>query len=248
MPGCSASFLQKDANGEIKGDTRVPEPVRRRPYLSAAALALLLFSIFLAGSFTDLGRQYLRTAGLFYRSYFTSGPSPDTIPSDRTQKEPLEAPKAKEQEEGKVSEKRIITVKPGDTLLGLAIETFSFADRRTLEWIQKENPEIEDANLIEVGQEVVFSKPPFLRNGFGPIYSLHVASFKQLKLAQSLFVRMIGEGHEAFILPLAHPQKGKVFRVAVGAFSAEVSAKRFGKKLIDMGVVDHAEVISIEVR
>jgi len=145
------------------------------------------------------------------------------------------------------TEKRVITVKPGDTLLGLAVGIFGRADERTLEWIQRENPEIRDVNLIGVGQRIVFSKPPFLKNRHGPIYSVHIASFKPLKLAQSLFERLIEQGYEAYILPFAHPQKGKIFRIAVGAFNTGASAKYFGERLKNTGVVDYAEVISIDM-
>ena len=145
------------------------------------------------------------------------------------------------------TEKRIITVKPGDTLLGLSIEIFGHADKRTLEWIQRENPEIRDVNLIHAGQKIVFSKPPFINNKYRSIYSVHIASFKVLKSAQSLFERLIKEDYETYILPFVHPQKGKVFRIAVGAFEDKTSAKDYGKRLIDTGVLDYAEPISIDI-
>jgi hypothetical protein len=144
-------------------------------------------------------------------------------------------------------EKRIITVKPGDTLLGLVMEIYGYADKRTLEQIQRENPEIRDVNLIEAGQKIVFSKAPFLRNKQYPIYSVHIASYKPLKLARSIFEKLIKGGFEPYILPFDHPQKGKIFRVAVGAFKDKASARYYGNKLIDMGVVEYAEPISIDI-
>jgi len=66
-------------------------------------------------------------------------------------------------------------------------------------------------------------------------------------LAQSVFERMIKGGFEPYILPFDHPQKGKMFRVAVGMFKDKESAKYYGKKLIDMGVVEYAEPISIDI-
>jgi general secretion pathway protein A len=144
-------------------------------------------------------------------------------------------------------EKRIITVKPGDTLLGLVMEIYGYADKRTLEQIQRENPEIRDVNLIEAGQKIVFSKAPFLRNKQYPIYSVHIASYKPLKLARSIFEKLIKGGFEPYILPFDHPQKGKIFRVAVGEFKDKASARYYGNKLIDMGVVEYAEPISIDI-
>ena len=131
--------------------------------------------------------------------------------------------------------------------MGLAIEIFGHADKRTLQWIQRENPEIRDVNLIHAGQKIVFSKPSFINNKYRSIYSVHIASFKLLKSAQSLFERLIKEGYETYILPFVHPQKGKLFRIAVGAFEDETSAKDYGKRLIDMGVLDYAEPISIDI-
>jgi len=145
------------------------------------------------------------------------------------------------------TEKMTITVKPGDTLLGLAIKIYGYADKRALEQLQKENPEIRDVNLIEVGQNIVFLKPPFRKDKSRSIYSVHIASYKPLELAQSVFEGMLRGGFEPYILPFDHPQKGEMFRVAVGAFKDKESAKYYGKKLIDMGVVEYAEPISINI-
>jgi len=143
--------------------------------------------------------------------------------------------------------KEILTVKPGDTLLGLAIRIYGYADERTLNQIQRQNPEIRDVDLIEVGQKIIFSKSPFRNNKSRVIYSVHIVSYKPLKLAQSVFERLIKGGFEPYILPFDHPQKGKMFRVAVGAFKDKESAKYYGQKLIDMGVVEYAEPIIIDI-
>ena len=143
--------------------------------------------------------------------------------------------------------KEIITVKSGDTLLGLAMKIYGYADERTLDQIQKENPEIVDINLILPGQKILFSKLPLRSNEHLSIYSVHIASFKPIKLARALFERMIKGGFEPYILPFEHPEKGKMFRIAVGAFKDKASAEYYGKKLLDMGVVEYAEPISIDI-
>jgi len=145
------------------------------------------------------------------------------------------------------TEKRTITVKPGDTLLGLAMEIYGYADKRALEQLQRQNPKIRDVNLIEVGQKIVFSKPPFRKNKYRSIYSVHIASFKPIESAQSVFERLIKGGFEPYILPFDHPEKGKMFRIAVGAFKDKASAEDYGEKLLDMGVVEYAEPISIDI-
>lgn len=145
------------------------------------------------------------------------------------------------------TEKMTITVKPGDTLLGLAIKMYGYADKKTLNQIQRDNPEIRDINQIEVGQKIVFSKLPFHSDTFRSIYSVHIVSYKPFKLARSVFDRLIKGGFHPYIIPFEHPQKGKMFRVAVGAFKDKESARYYGQKLIDMGVVEYAEPISIDV-
>ena len=132
-------------------------------------------------------------------------------------------------------------------MLGLAIKMYGYADERTLDQIQRENPDIKDVNMIAVGQKIVFPKPILINTAYRSIYSVHIASFKPLELARSLFDRMIEGGFEAYILPFDHPSKGKMFRVAVGAFNDKASAEYYGKKLLDMGVVEYAEPISIDI-
>jgi len=58
---------------------------------------------------------------------------------------------------------------------------------------------------------------------------------------------MIKGGFEPYILPFDDSQKGKMFRIAVGAFKDKASAEDYGEKLLDMGVVEYAEPISIDI-
>jgi len=288
------SFLQKDANIQIKREPEAPESVKKRTYLRAAVLTVLLVALLTAGSATSLGQKYLKTAGLFYKAHFISQPSPlkekssvivqekGVPPSDEEGKKigtkpsveitkveikgNLPIPKSSSSK-GKVIEKskllksdllakkenilkikkEVLTVKPGDTLLGLAMEMYGYADKKTLNQIQRENPEIRDVNLMDVGQKILFSKPPLGNNTYRSIYSVHIASFKPIESARSVFERMIRGGFEPYILPFDHPEKGKMFRIAVGAFKDMESAKYYSQKLIDMGVVEYAEPISIDI-
>ena len=63
-------------------------------------------------------------------------------------------------------DKIVITVKPGDSLLQLLKGIYGSADERIFELIQRENPEREDINKIEVGQKIVF---PFLKASTQPM-------------------------------------------------------------------------------
>jgi len=293
------SFLQKDTDITIQQVPKVPESLKKRTYLRAAVLIILLFILVSAGSVTSLGKKYLKTAELFYKAHFISKPSPlkekssvivqeKGLPASNEEKKkggteaefkitkteiikaglkenlPIpksSSPKDKLPEKSKLPKsdllakkenvlkikKEILIVKPGDTLLGLAMEMYGYADKRTLNQIQRENPEIRDVNLIEVGQKIVFSKLPFRNNKYHSIYSVHIASFKPIELARSVFERLIKGGFEPYILPFDHPKKGKMFRVAVGAFKDKASAEYYGEKLLDMGVVEYAEPISIDI-
>jgi type II secretory pathway predicted ATPase ExeA/LysM repeat protein len=194
------AFLQKDPDLRIKRESKAPESGKKITYFRVAVLTLFLFALITAGSVTSLGQRYLKTAELFYKAHFISKPSPlEEKHSALLQKKGLPA----SNEEGKrgriegnfkiaqkenilKTEKRTITVKPGDTLLGLTMEVYGYADKRTLNQIQKENPEVSDVNLIEVGQKIVFSKATFLKNKYHSIYSVHISSFKPIKLARSV--------------------------------------------------------------
>jgi nucleoid-associated protein YgaU len=51
---------------------------------------------------------------------------------------------------------RVRTVRKGETLSGLISETYGFSSRSLIAFIQKKNPAIRDANLISVGDRIVF--------------------------------------------------------------------------------------------
>jgi type II secretory pathway predicted ATPase ExeA/phage tail protein X len=49
-----------------------------------------------------------------------------------------------------------ITVREGDTLIGLALKHYGRADETILEWLQEKNPKIRNINRIEIGQRIYF--------------------------------------------------------------------------------------------
>jgi general secretion pathway protein A len=255
------AFLKKDHEIDIMDAHKVPGTTGKTPYLRTAALSLMLFFLFSVISFTDIGKQYLKRAELFYRNFFSIN-LPETVFSDSdshqktskiTKEHPSKEeaspvlPESEEEASPPKEEKRVITVKPGDTLLGLAMEVYGLADKKTLEWIKMKNPQIRNVNMIEPGQQIVFPTPAFLMRKDRSIYSVHITTFKTLKSAQYVFRGLVSEGYEAYILPFVHPQKGKMFRIAVGAFEDKAAAREYGRKLLDMGVVDYAEAIRIDM-
>jgi hypothetical protein len=236
--------------------------------------ALILVIVIFIGAFTSFGRKYVQSAKLFCEGYFNTNitkelittetqtqrmrieknetsPAAETVTIQEKAPEPL--PVVQESQPALVEEPRepyikAVTVKPGDTLLGLSMKVYGYADDKLLTWLQKENPEIRDVDFIEVGQKIVFSRPPQSLETLGrPVYSVHVASFKPLALAQSLFEKLRKDGYDAYVLPFIHPEKGKMFRVAIGAFTNKESAEQYGKKLRESRVVDYAEAIRIDM-
>jgi len=244
------SFLKADAEFSTADVHNVPETRGKTPYLRTAALSLMLFFLFSVLSFTHIGKQYLERAEQFYRNVFSLHLSDTSYRDPGAPQETAKPPKKASSEKKPVpakEEKRVITVKPGDTLLGLAMDVYGLADKKTIEWIKKENPGIRDVNRIEVGQKIVFPTPAFLMKEDRAIYSVHIITFKTLNSAQSVFKGLADEGYETYILPTVHPQNGKMFRIAVGAFQEKEAAREYANKLLDMGVVDYAEAIRIDM-
>ena len=167
--------------------------------------------------------------------------SVDVIPPEEP-KETDSTPRAEDKETWKT-----VIVKQGDSFSKLVASVYGRTNENNLKLVREHNPQIEDINRIKVGQKIIFPKAPFIDNRYPFTYSVHIASFELLKLAKALFERLMKEGYQVYILPSVHPQKGKVFRIAVGAFEDKESARNYGKKLIDRGVADYAEPISIDI-
>ncbi len=64
-----------------------------------------------------------------------------------------------------------ISVKAGDTLIGLALKHYGRADGMILELLQERNPEIKNINRIEIGQRIYFPFLPAIKRGRKDFYS-----------------------------------------------------------------------------
>jgi len=137
-------------------------------------------------------------------------------------------------------------VKAGDTLAQLAIEVYGYADQKILELIQKSNPEITDIDLINVGQRIVF--PPASAKKAGPTYTVYVASYSPFSAARQEFQRLSTEGYEVYILPAYDPEKGKIYRIALGNFNKLEKAQEYAATLVAKGVTSYAKPIRLEVK
>ncbi|MBK5101748.1 MAG: AAA family ATPase [Desulfobacteraceae bacterium] len=139
-----------------------------------------------------------------------------------------------------------IVVKEGDTLAALATRHYGRVDTSVLGVLKKNNPEINNINLINVGQKI--NLPPLSRSYQGPTFTVHIASFKPFQHAQRLFQKLVREGYEAYILPVYVPQKGKIFRVTIGNFEDSKNAQNYSAKIQENKVSEYARVIQIEMR
>jgi len=140
-----------------------------------------------------------------------------------------------------------ITVKGGDTLIGLALKHYGRADGMILELLQERNPEITNINRIEIGQRIYFPFLPAIREE-GKTFTVHIASFKPFENAQALFQQFMQEGYEAYLMPAYNPEKGKVHRITLGSFKTRHEGDAFAADILNKGIVGYAETILLEAR
>ena len=139
-----------------------------------------------------------------------------------------------------------IVVKEGDTLTAMALNVYGQADENIISLVQKHNPQLEDINLLEVGQEIVF--PPLSSSSPGPVFTVHIASFEPFQPALDMFQKLMNEGHEAYIMPVYDAQKGKFFRVTLGNFKSQQEAKEYADTILQNNVSDYAKAMRLEMR
>ena len=140
-----------------------------------------------------------------------------------------------------------ISVKAGDTLLGLALKHYGRADGMILELLQERNPEIKDINRIEIGQRIYFPFLPPIKEE-GKTFTVHIASLKPFENAQALFQRFMQEGYEAYLMPAYNPEKGKIHRITLGSFKTRHEGDAFAADILKKGIVGYAETILLEAR
>ncbi|MBW1922167.1 MAG: AAA family ATPase [Deltaproteobacteria bacterium] len=141
---------------------------------------------------------------------------------------------------------KIVVVKEGDTLTGLAASVYGWVDEGIIEMLKRSNPQIRDINWIDVGQKITF--PPIHASKQGVTYTVHIASFKPFANARELFQQLIDQGHEAYIIPVIDPDKGKIYRVTLGSFTERLLAVQFASDVVKRGISDYARAIRLEMR
>ncbi len=140
---------------------------------------------------------------------------------------------------------KTIIVKEGENLITLALKVYGRTNKKTLDIIQEHNPEIKDINNIAIGQKIVF--PQLSDPDHGRTFTVHIASCKPFKNAKKLFLELIEQGHEAYIMPVHSAQKGKFFRISLGNFKTFQEAHIYVKEILKNKVSDYAQVIRLEM-
>jgi LysM repeat protein len=137
----------------------------------------------------------------------------------------------------------LITVKRGDTLTKLAIDQYGRVDGEILDMIKQQNPNLNNVDLISIGQEILF--PALSIKSGEAYYTVQIGSYKDFKNAQEQFQRLIQNGNEAFILPIADEEQA--FRVTLGRFQSRPEAELFALSLLIKNVSKEVEVIKINL-
>lgn len=149
-------------------------------------------------------------------------------------------------QEAAVKSYKTVIVKKGDNLTELAIQVYGWTDEGIINLLKKNNPDLLDVNLIEIGQEIVF--PPLAKSEQVPTYTVHIASFRPFQKARSLFQELMNKGCEVYILPVNDPKKGKIFRVALGNFNDRRKALDYASEVRRTGLSDFAMVMKVEMQ
>ncbi len=141
---------------------------------------------------------------------------------------------------------KTIIVKEGENLITLALKIYGQTNKKTLDLIQEHNPEIKDINNIAIGQEIIF--PLVSTSDNGRTFTVHIASCKPFKNARKLFLELLEQSHEAYLIPVHSARKGKFFRISLGNFKSSQAANIYAKEILRNKVSDYAQVIRLEMR
>jgi general secretion pathway protein A len=164
----------------------------------------------------------------------TNKQNKDTI--EKQPDKPLSPPEAEEEKTSK-----LVMVKPGDTLTKLSIEIYGRNDNAILDMIRQHNPGLNNINLISVGQKILF--PPLSSDKREALFTVQIGTYKDFKLAQDQFQKMIQIGNETFILPITG--KEQAFRVTLGSFQSRPEAERFALDILNKEIAKSVEVVRI---
>ena len=96
-----------------------------------------------------------------------------------------------------------------------------------------------------MGQKIIF--PPLAELDQGPTFTVHIASFKPFDNARELFQKLMREGYEVYIIPIYNPQKGKVFRIALGNFMSLQEAENYVAEILKKGVSKYAKTMRLKI-
>jgi type II secretory pathway predicted ATPase ExeA len=143
---------------------------------------------------------------------------------------------------------RPLIVKDGDTLAKLSYRFYGDFNDKTINLIQKYNPELTNINRIIVGQKLIIpsSIVTFPMQSKGPFFTIQIASSKSFKKAKEQLLRMTDEGYESYIIATNKAPNENVFRVTLGNFRTHKEAKDYSDTIIKNRISNYAVVINFE--
>jgi len=138
-----------------------------------------------------------------------------------------------------------VRVRVGDTLAKLAMEHYGRADGEILGRIKEQNPHIRNINMIDVGQTISF--PPLTSDPLAGSFTIHVASYKPLRVAQEKFSTLLANDYEAYLIPVIIPSKGTLYRITIGNFPSMEKAEAYASELLKKPEFEYARVVAVEM-
>jgi general secretion pathway protein A len=141
---------------------------------------------------------------------------------------------------------RIVIVGRGDTLTGLTLRIYGTTGDDIVAMVKAANPDLKNINFIKGGQKIIFPQLSELRKG--KTFTVHLASYKLYEPALNMYRELLENGYEVYILPKDDPQKGRIFRVAVGYFNSQKEAKKFATTIVRQGVSTYANPIPVKMK
>jgi general secretion pathway protein A len=137
-----------------------------------------------------------------------------------------------------------LIIKRGDTLSKLALKAYGDFDNEILDLVRDHNPGIRDINLILVGQKLILPLTHFPRKNAK--YTVHIASFKQIDIAEEFCLGLVEKGYEGYIIPTQYNSKEEIYRVTLGHFENVKEAKNYASMIIDNKISYYAEIVKLK--
>ena len=123
----------------------------------------------------------------------------------------------------------------------------SLRDIDIINMVKAANPGLKNINRIKPGQRIILPALTQTKKAReNATFTVHIASYRLYEPALSTYRDLLENGYEAYILPKDDHEKGKIFRVTVGYFKSQQSAKAYAATLVKQGISTYAQPIEVE--